>query len=115
MKCAILQTEDEIDTLRQVLQARIRHANALKLKLGMTPWHELQNDLYSGWKTVRESEPVHKTEDVLKQTGSVVKGKLSDVRNSDTFKSFESRFGTALTSVKVETAPFVGRLSCSDR
>jgi hypothetical protein len=52
-----LQTEDEIETLRQVLQARMRHANTLKQKLGLTPWHEIQNDIYSGWRTVRDSEP----------------------------------------------------------
>ena len=50
-----LHTEDEIETLRQVLQARIRHANELKHKLGLTPWTELQNDIYAGWRSVRDS------------------------------------------------------------
>jgi len=101
------KTEDEIETLRQVLQARMRHANTLKQKLGLTPWHEIQNDIYTGWRTVRDSEPMHKTEDVLKSTGAVVKTKLSDMRNSDSFKSFESRFGSAISNVKSRLATSV--------
>jgi len=101
------KTEDEIETLRQVLQARMRHANTLKQKLGLTPWHEIQNDIYTGWRSVRDSEPVHKTEGVLKSTGAVVKTKLSEARNSDTFKSFESRFGSALSNVKSRLATSV--------
>jgi len=54
------KTEDEIETLRQVLQARMRHANTLKQKLGLTPWHEIQNDIYTGWRTCAIVNPCTK-------------------------------------------------------
>jgi len=94
------KTEDEVETLRQVLQARLRHANELKRKLGLTPWKEIASDINAGWRTVRDSSAVKQSEEALKHTGDVMKTKLGEVRNSETFKSFENRFGSAMSTVK---------------
>jgi hypothetical protein len=51
-----LQTEEEIQTLRQVLNAKLRHAAELKRKLGITPWKEFTEDMNKGLVTVRESQ-----------------------------------------------------------
>ncbi len=98
-----------------MLQARIRHANELKRKLGHTPWQEVVSDLNAGWNKVRESTAyvslcdfcnwslfsVKTTEECVKLTGDVVKTKLGEVRNSDAVNWFETRIGSAMSSVKV--------------
>ena len=50
-----MKTEEEIQTLRQVLAARIKHSQDLKRKLGIGVWKELQNDLQAGIKNVQET------------------------------------------------------------
>ena len=50
------QTEDEIQTLRQVLAARVKHAQDLKRRLGVTVWREFSDDLSSQIKNVKESQ-----------------------------------------------------------
>lgn len=49
------QTEDEINTLRQVLAARQKHVANLKRKLGITPLAEITTELNQGLKTVKET------------------------------------------------------------
>lgn len=51
----IKQTEEEIQTLRQVLAARIKHSQDIKRKLGIGVWKELQNDLQASIKNVQET------------------------------------------------------------
>lgn len=54
------------------------------------------------YRTLRCS--MHKTEDALKNTGQVVKMKISDVKNSDTFQSFSAKFTSTAANVKVRFA-----------
>lgn len=49
------QTEEEIQALRQVLAARIKHSQDLKKKLGIGVWKELQNDFQQSIKNVQET------------------------------------------------------------
>ena len=51
-----LQLEYEIQTLRNVLIAKIDEANELKRKLGITPMVELKQDVMTGIQTIKESE-----------------------------------------------------------
>jgi hypothetical protein len=53
----MLQLEYEIQTLRNVLVAKMNEASDLKRKLGITPMVELKQDLVSGFHTIKESEP----------------------------------------------------------
>ena len=50
------QLEYEIQTLRSVLAVKIREANELKRKLGITTMTELKDDLRHGVQTVRDSD-----------------------------------------------------------
>lgn len=50
------QLEYEIQTLRSVLSVKIREANELKRKLGITTMSELKDDFRHGVQTVRESD-----------------------------------------------------------
>jgi hypothetical protein len=47
--------EEEIQTLRTVLQSKMRHSGELKRKLGITVWKEMTDDISHGIKNVKES------------------------------------------------------------
>lgn len=98
------KTEDEISTLRQVLTARLKHSNELKRKLGITPWVEVQQDLTQSFKAVKDSTAYQKTGEALHQATDAVSKKLGQLRNSDAYKSFEGKMGTAYSSVKAKIA-----------
>ena len=49
------QIEDEINTLRAVLSAKMRRSSELKRNLGITVWKELTDDVNQGLKNVKES------------------------------------------------------------
>ncbi|KRX41738.1 Uncharacterized protein T09_7554, partial [Trichinella sp. T9] len=107
LKEELRKTEDEIATLRQVILARMKHASELKQKLGITAWHEIQQDFSDGMKMVKDSEAFHTTNDLLQQAtgalgqmGSKVSTKLTQLRDSATFKSFEDKVGSAYSTVK---------------
>ncbi|KRZ93967.1 Uncharacterized protein T08_15309 [Trichinella sp. T8] len=107
LKEELRKTEDEIATLRQVILARMKHASELKQKLGITAWQEIQQDFSDGMKMVKDSEAFHTTNDLLQQAtgalgqmGSKVSTKLTQLRDSATFKSFEDKVGSAYSTVK---------------
>ncbi|KAG5678365.1 hypothetical protein PVAND_008047 [Polypedilum vanderplanki] len=130
-KQELTRVEEEINTLRTVLSSKIHHATELKRKLGITVWKEITEDVSSGLKNVRESNvyqtveskvdniksavvetPIyHKTESVIKttaeKTSSLFSGftnKLSQMKNSESFKSFEGKVGGAYESVKTKVS-----------
>lgn len=49
------QVEEEINTLRQVLSAKERHATELKRKLGLSPLNELKQNISKSWQDVQTS------------------------------------------------------------
>ena len=49
------RVEEEIQTLRTVLQSKQRHAHELKKKMGITVWREITDDVNSGLKNVKDS------------------------------------------------------------
>ncbi|PIO59219.1 hypothetical protein TELCIR_19324 [Teladorsagia circumcincta] len=56
LKEELRKTEEEIQTLKQVLLARQKHASELKRKLGLNPLVELGNDINKGLKAVTDTE-----------------------------------------------------------
>lgn len=52
---SVLQVEEEINTLRQVLSAKERHASELKRKLGLNPLTELKQNISKSWQEVQTS------------------------------------------------------------
>lgn len=51
----VFQVEEEINTLRQVLSAKERHAAELKRKLGLSPLNELRQNISKSWQDVQTS------------------------------------------------------------
>lgn len=110
----LTQVEDEIQTLRQVLNAKTRRAHELKRKLGVTVWGEFTSDMGQGIKNVRESNAYQKTESAIKATaekttslfggiGSAMSQKLGALKNTESFRSMEERVSSAVSTVKVHT------------
>nr|AAH95908.1 tpd52l2 protein [Xenopus tropicalis] len=101
----LLKVEEEINTLRQVLAAKERHAAELKRKLGQTPLNQLKMNLSKSLQEVQMSNAYKKTQETLSQAGqktsaalsnvgTAITRRLGDMRNSPTFKSFEERVGS---------------------
>lgn len=114
-KNELAKIEDECNTLRLVLNMKMKQAQELKRKLGITAWKEFRDDMEQGIKNIQESTAYQKTTATLKTAGektattigtigaSVTK-KLGEVKNSTAFKSFEEKVGTAYSSVKTKVS-----------
>ncbi|XP_017492453.1 PREDICTED: tumor protein D52-like [Rhagoletis zephyria] len=111
LKKELAKTEEEIQTLRQVLNAKVKHSHELKRKLGITVWKEFREDMEQNIRNIQETSTYQKTTDVVKAAsekttsmigtfGGSVARKLGEVKNSNAFKSFEERVGYAVTNVK---------------
>ncbi|XP_053202035.1 tumor protein D52-like isoform X1 [Panonychus citri] len=119
----LARTEEEIQTLRQVLSSKLRHSSELKKKLGISVWKEFRDDIGQGVKSIQEStasgfgilaaptsayqkttETVktvgERTTSVLGSLGGSMARKLGEVKNSNAFKSFEERVVSATGNLK---------------
>jgi len=108
-RAELAKTEDEINTLKQVLASKQKESAELKRKLGITAWKEWTTDLAQGAKNLQETTAYQKTTETVKglgeRTSSLfgslgVGAKLAEMKNSTAFKSFEERVGTAVGTVK---------------
>ncbi|XP_034027679.1 tpd52 like 2b isoform X2 [Thalassophryne amazonica] len=79
LRTELTKVEEEINTLRQVLSAKERHATELKRKLGLSPLSELRQNLSKGWQDVQASNAYKKTQDTLAQAGQKTTVALSTV------------------------------------
>nr|CAH8867763.1 unnamed protein product [Trichobilharzia regenti] len=103
------QVEDEIQTLRQVLLSKFRRQQYLKRQLGITPIAELKSEVKQGLDTLRTSDAYQKTSAVVKtakdKTSAVIYEKWNLLRQSNAYKSFENKVGSAYSNVYL-TIPF---------
>ncbi|XP_068609988.1 tpd52 like 2b isoform X3 [Brachionichthys hirsutus] len=106
----LTKVEEEINTLRQVLSAKERHAAELKRKLGLSPLTELKQNISKSWQDVQTSNAYKKTQETLSQAGmktsaalstmgTAIGKRLGEMRNSTTFRSFEDKVGNLKVSL----------------
>ncbi|KAI6205106.1 hypothetical protein M3Y94_00754900 [Aphelenchoides besseyi] len=107
------KTEEEINTLRQVLASRQKHATLLKHKLGITPFNEISNEVAQGLKTVKDTPVYQKTSEMVAGTAETVQNKWHDMRNSSLFKSFESKLGSAYSNAKMAASTSIDQLAAA--
>lgn len=109
----LAKVEEEIQTLRHVLASKVKASQELKRKLGFSVWREFQDDMSQGIRNVKESNVYQKTESVIKSTaekttsllgglGSGITMKIGQLKNSESFRSFEEKVGTAYENVKTK-------------
>ncbi|KAG7519286.1 hypothetical protein JOB18_005379 [Solea senegalensis] len=103
LRTELTKVEEEINTLRQVLSAKERHAIELKRKLGLSPLNELKQNLTKSWQDVQTSNAYKKTQETLSQAGqktsaalttvgSAISKKLGDMRALPFSNSFSSNY-----------------------
>ncbi|XP_068933579.1 tumor protein D53 isoform X3 [Petaurus breviceps papuanus] len=113
LKSELVKLEDEITTLRQVLTAKEKHLVEIKQKLGMNLMNELKLNFSKGWHEMQTTTAYKKTHETLSHAGqkataafsnvgTAISKKFGDMRNSPTFKSFEERVETTVTSLKTK-------------
>ncbi|NXD34782.1 TPD53 protein, partial [Copsychus sechellarum] len=122
------QLEDEISTLRQVLAAKEKHLVEIKQKLGISLMNELKQNFSKSWHDMQTTSAYKKTHETLSHAGqkataaisnvgTAISKKFGDMRyqhllllwaylenkmNSPTFKSFEEKVETTVTSLKTK-------------
>lgn len=126
LKAELVKLEDEIATLRQVLAAKEKHLVDIKQKLGINLMNELKQNFSKSWHDVQTTSAYKKTQETLSHAGqkataafnnvgTVISKKFGDMsysirhsmsmpamRNSPTFKSFEEKVETTVTSLKTK-------------
>uniref|UniRef100_A0A671LHK1 Tumor protein D54-like n=1 Tax=Sinocyclocheilus anshuiensis TaxID=1608454 RepID=A0A671LHK1_9TELE len=91
----LTKVEDEIQTLRQVLVAKERHAAELKRRLGISPLSEIKQNFTKGWHEVQcsnayltasatfeeigRSDVYKRTQETLSQAGHMTSAAFSSV------------------------------------
>ncbi|XP_076840005.1 tpd52 like 2b isoform X2 [Brachyhypopomus gauderio] len=84
LRIELTKVEEEIQTLRQVLLAKERHASELKRKLGLSPLNELKQNISKGWQDVQTSNAY------LSASAT-----LDDITHSDVYKKTQETLSQA--------------------
>uniref|UniRef100_A0A8B9LKC6 Tpd52 like 2a n=1 Tax=Astyanax mexicanus TaxID=7994 RepID=A0A8B9LKC6_ASTMX len=114
MQIELTKVEDEIQTLRQVLTAKERHAGELRRRLGVSPLAEFKNNISKGWQEVQSSNAYMKTSQTLgdlnhRVTSSnlylTASATLDDIAHSDAYKKTQETLSQAgqMTSSALST------------
>ncbi|XP_034755528.1 tumor protein D53 isoform X8 [Etheostoma cragini] len=127
----LAKLEEEISTLKQVLLSKEKQHAELKQKLGASSLYELRNNLSRGWHDMQTSTAYKKTSETLSTAGqktsaafstlgSAITRKFGDMRsnsigysirhsmsmptmrNSPSFKSFEEKVETTVSTIKTK-------------
>ncbi|KAH1173360.1 hypothetical protein KIL84_017199 [Mauremys mutica] len=113
LKIELAKLEDEVSTLRQVLAAKEKHLAEIKQKLGINLMNELKQNFSKSWHDMQTTSAYKKTHETLSHAGqkataaisnvgTAISKKFGDMRNSPTFKSFEEKVETTVTSLKTK-------------
>ncbi|XP_029912295.1 tpd52 like 2b isoform X4 [Myripristis murdjan] len=114
LRIELTKVEEEINTLRQVLSAKEKHATELKRKLGLSPLNELRQNLTKGWQDVQTSNAYKKTQETLSQAGqkttaalstmgTAISRKLGDMRAlpfSNSFGNYSIRHSISMPAMR---------------
>ncbi|XP_051280365.1 tpd52 like 2b isoform X13 [Dicentrarchus labrax] len=130
LRTELTKVEEEINTLRQVLSAKERHAAELKRKLGLSPLNELKQNITKSWQDVQtsnaylsasatlddiaRSEAYKKTQETLSQAGqktsaalttvgTVISKRLGDMRAlpfSNSFSNYSIRHSISMPAMR---------------
>ncbi|KAM8946194.1 tumor protein D54 isoform 4-T4 [Pelodytes ibericus] len=99
LRTELVKVEDEINTLRQVLAAKERHATELKRKLGQTPLNQLKINLSKSLQEVQMSNAYVKTSEKIGEWNEKVT--QSDVykKTQETLSQAGQKTSAALSNV----------------
>ncbi|XP_030280063.1 tpd52 like 2b isoform X1 [Sparus aurata] len=104
LRTELTKVEEEINTLRQVLSAKERHAAELKRKLGLSPLNELSQKLNKSWQDVQTSNAYVATAEKLGEWNERVSSlelylsasaTLDDIAQSEVYKKTQETLSQA--------------------
>ncbi|XP_023248673.1 tumor protein D54 isoform X6 [Seriola lalandi dorsalis] len=104
LRTELTKVEEEINTLRQVLSAKERHATDLKRKLGLSPLNELRQNLTKSWQDVQTSNAYVRTTEKLGEWNERVTSSdlylsasatLDDITHSEAYKKTQETLSQA--------------------
>ncbi|KAM3186823.1 hypothetical protein ACTXT7_003546 [Hymenolepis weldensis] len=115
-------TEEDIQTLKEALNVKIKRCVEIKKKLGHTDISTISYDVREGLTKIGESETMQKTQRVLLQARSKtidvaedVKLKLATsietLKNTETFKNISETMGSAFDTLKAFALPSLSSLT----
>ncbi|XP_068452734.1 tpd52 like 2b isoform X2 [Clinocottus analis] len=104
LRTELTKVEEEINTLRQVLSAKERHAADLKRKLGLSPLNELKQNFSKSWQDVQTSNAYVRTAEKLGEWNESVasldlylsaSATLDDISRSEAYKKTQETLSQA--------------------
>ncbi|XP_062397452.1 tpd52 like 2a isoform X2 [Sardina pilchardus] len=104
LRVELSKVEDEIQTLRQVLAAKERHAGDIKRQLGISPLNEIKQNISKGWQDVQSSNAYVQTKEKLGQWNESIthsnvyltaSATLDDISRSDAYKKTQETLSQA--------------------
>ncbi|XP_032356074.1 tpd52 like 2b isoform X10 [Etheostoma spectabile] len=99
LRTELTKVEEEINTLRQVLSAKERHATELKRKLGLSPLNELKQNLSKSWQDVQTSNAYLRTTEKLGEWNERVTSSDLYKKTQETLSQAGQKTSAALTTV----------------
>uniref|UniRef100_A0A8K9XFU0 Tpd52 like 2a n=1 Tax=Oncorhynchus mykiss TaxID=8022 RepID=A0A8K9XFU0_ONCMY len=109
LKMELAKTEDEMQTLRQVLLAKEKYAVDIKRQLGMGPFSEIKHNMSKGWHEVQTSNIQHSlplcvsryrmTHDTISHAGQISTAAMSTMGVAITRRLGEMRYPQVATDV----------------
>lgn len=111
LKNELAKTEEEIATLRQVLSVKVKHAQDLKRKLGITPWKELKDDMEQSFRNIQETPALREVGGKLVEWNSAITSApiLPGIFNSTAYQ----RTSQTLKTATEKTTSVLGTLGAS--
>ncbi|XP_068452737.1 tpd52 like 2b isoform X5 [Clinocottus analis] len=99
LRTELTKVEEEINTLRQVLSAKERHAADLKRKLGLSPLNELKQNFSKSWQDVQTSNAYVRTAEKLGEWNESVASLDLYKKTQETLSQAGQKTSAALTTV----------------
>ncbi|XP_035278148.1 tumor protein D53 isoform X6 [Anguilla anguilla] len=109
----LIKLEEEISTLKQVLAVKEKRQSELRQKLGISPLNELKLNINKSWTEMQTSTAYKKTSETLTTAGqkttaafstlgTAISRKFGDMRNSPSFKTFEEKVESTVSTLKTK-------------
>ncbi|XP_031139699.1 tpd52 like 2b isoform X5 [Sander lucioperca] len=111
LRTELTKVEEEINTLRQVLSAKERHATELKRKLGLSPLTELKQNLTKSWQDVQTSNAYLRTTEKLGEWNERVTSLDLYKKTQETLSQAGQKTSAALTTVGTVISKRLGDMS----
>ncbi|XP_026222898.1 tpd52 like 2b isoform X1 [Anabas testudineus] len=111
LRIELTKVEEEINTLRQVLSAKERHATELKRKLGLSPLNELRQNLTKSWQEVQTSNAYVRTSEKLGEWNENITSSYLYKKTQETLSQAGQKTSVALSTMGTAISRKLGDMS----